>query len=548
MQEVRHLIFSLLLLIEAFLIKFYLYSFAILIPIIFFVDAIISVILFSSFLLSFIYLFSIITIFELLGLKLYLNYTSLASYLFSVFFSISILIFLIRKKLDDSFLSQLMKSKISIRLTNVIVSIIFLFISLVLNLILIHDTFILIGSLANSVSLIFVQNIDISPLALISWISFPYLLSQIGNITPKNGIYLGDVIAVLKKSIINSSKINTNSSYKWVSTNSKFYLDLNSNKNYNIIILGTSGSGKSYLAKSIISRGKFSYLIFDIHGEYNITGAEVIKASKISINPLSLFGQSPRQRALEVSYMLKSIFNLGNLQTIELSNLLLEAYAEKGIYDDDENTWKNNPPTFRDVLLLMQRKKKIATSVQEISKIESLEPYISFLTSNTFLETSINIFDILQKNVIIDFSKITIPEVKYIIIETLLSSIQSYMYMLGQSLLRKIIVIDEAPFILSKESGEQLMERLFAESRKFGFGFILISQSVEYVKKLIPNTAYVLVLSMVEPNEMEYISKLLGGQDTELFKAIYNTLQRLDRGLIITRDILRDEIILVRSN
>jgi Predicted ATPase len=372
-------------------------------------------------------------------------------------------------------------------------------------------------------------------------------MSQIGSNREEKGICIGEIIGILKRSSFSSSKISTNSNYKWVSYRSKFYINLERNKNFNIIIVGGSGSGKSHLAKNIIRKGNFHFLIFDIHGEYDVN-AKRIDVSKISINPLSLFGQSPRQRALEVAYMIKSIFNLGSLQTIDLSNIIVDTYGEKGIFEDDERTWNLPPPNFRDVLMLLEKKKKLVTTSQELNKIQSLEPYIYFLATNTFMDNSINLYDLISDDYVLDFSKVTIPEIKYVIIETILRSILAYMYISGLSNFRKMIVIDEAPFILSKESGEQLMERLFAESRKFGFGFILISQSVEYVRKLIPNTSYVFALNIVDPTEIDFISRLIGGQDPDIFKAIYNSLPKLERGLIITRDILRDEIILVRSN
>ncbi|WP_160164881.1 ATP-binding protein [Candidatus Acidianus copahuensis] len=336
--------------------------------------------------------------------------------------------------------------------------------------------------------------------------------------------------------------------YKWSPLNGKYCININDNKNFNMIILGTSGSGKSFLAKKILEVGKLNYTIFDVHGEYDIEGIKRLDASKISINPLSLLGQSPRERSLEVAYVLKSLFNLGNIQTIDLSNLIFEAYQEKGIYEEDDTTWILDPPNFRDILVLLNRKKTLATNAQEINKYQSIEPYLSFITNKIFMYNSINISEIINNPVIIDFSKIPTLEIRYILIDTILRSILSYMYVSGQSKLRKMIVIDEAHFVLSKESGLQLMEKLFAEGRKFGFGFILISQTSEYVKKLIPNSAYIFVLNMIEPGELEYISKLLGGSDMDIYKAIYNSLLRLPKGLIITRDILQDEIVLVRSS
>ncbi|ARM75826.1 ATP-binding protein [Acidianus manzaensis] len=555
MQDIRHLAFSIVILLEGIVARFYFYHpsslyydvlDSLFLIFVVFADAIISYILFSSIVISLAYLLSIVVIFSIFNFNI-LSFTYVASYFAGdsiSFFFIS----LIRRRVDESFVSQLSSIRLKINYINTIILAIIFVLSVFLDLLIIHNVFLAIGGIFSFLVLLFVSEVEYSPLLFLSWVSFPYLLSQIGASGSRSGIYIGNVVGVLRRSIINSSRITTNSVYKWVSSRSKFYLDMHNNKNFNMIILGTSGSGKSHLAKNIISNSKLGFLIFDIHGEYNIRDAEVIDASRISINPLSLFGQSPRQRALEVAYMIRSLFNLGNLQTIDLYNLILETYEDKGIYEDDEKTWINKPPNFRDVLVLVEKKKRIVNTTQEINRLESISPYISFLVSNTFMDTSIDIFDILNKNVIINFSKVTIPEIKYIIIETLLASIQSYMYLTGQSDLRKIVVIDEAPFILSKESGEQLVERLFAEGRKFGFGFMVISQTAEYVKKLIPNSSYVLVLSMVDPNEIEYLSKLLGGQDVEIYKAIYNTLQRLDRGLIMTRDILRNEIILVRSN
>ncbi|MCG2909902.1 MAG: ATP-binding protein, partial [Stygiolobus sp.] len=134
-----------------------------------------------------------------------------------------------------------------------------------------------------------------------------------------------------------------------------------------------------------------------------------------------------------------------------------------------------------------------------------------------------------------------------IIIETILRSIQSFMYRVQKSdSLRKLIIIDEAPFILSKDSGKELLERLFAEGRKFGFGFVLISQSIEYVKDLIPNSGLFFSFNVVEPRELDYISKFFGGSDQNVYKAIYETLPQLLRGYCLTRDLLGRHIYLVQ--
>ncbi len=553
MQELRHGIFLLIAILGLVLPRFIFAgyplgsvyaNFGIFVSL--FIDALISYILFGSIIISLTYFLSIFSLFDIL------NYTGLFNIyiLFPYSLGLATALFfglIIRRRYDDEFLSSLRKIYISFDAYTISLAIAFVILSIVLYTVLYFNQLFLIGSVISFLLLIMTGRKEDSPLIMAGWIFLPYIMSQIGLNREEKGICIGETVGILKRSSFSSLKISTNSNYKWISYKSKFCINIEKNRNFNILIVGGSGSGKSYLAKNILKKGGLHFLIFDIHGEYDVN-AKRIDVSKISINPLSLFGQSPRQRALEAAYMIKSIFNLGSLQTIDLSNIIVDAYGEKGIFEDDERTWNLPPPNFRDVLMLLEKKKKLATTSQELNKIQSLEPYIYFLSSNTFMSNSINVYDIIKDDYVLDFSKVTIPEIKYIIIETILRSILAYMYISGQSNFRKMIVIDEAPFILSKESGEELMERLFAESRKFGFGFILISQSVEYVRKLIPNTSYVFALNMVDPTEIDFISRLLTGQDQDIFKAIYNSLPKLERGLIITRDILRDEIILVRSD
>jgi Cdc6-like AAA superfamily ATPase len=547
MQDFRHVFIILLSIIEAVLFSIYFKADAItlvierdiFILIVIFINSILIYLLFSSIIMSVLYYFSLYMVFMFIGINL-LSLTYFLSYIVGTSFALLGYLF-INRSFNDNFILNLKNFKLNINIFSIVLSTIFV----IILFLFIHNVVILIGSLFNIFILSVSGEIVLSPLTLASWIATPYLLSQLGEIKTNKGICIGKINGVLRRSTVELGKIKTSTKYKWSNIKSNFCIDLDNSKNYNIVIVGTSGSGKSSLAKVIVSKLNVSYLIFDIHGEY-FTEAKRIDASLISVNPLSLFGQSPRQRALEVAYMLKSIFNLGNLQVIDLFNVIFEAYEEKGIYEEDSNSWNNTPPNFRDVILLLEKKKKYVTNSSELNKIQSLEPYLNFVSNSMFYANSINYNDIFKDNYILDLSKITIPEIKYIVIETILRSLTSFMYSTGTSKLRKMIVIDEAPFILSKESGQLLMERLFAEGRKFGIGFILISQTSEYIKKLLSNSAYLFALNLVEPADLDYVSRIISGPDQDIYKSIYDSLHKLDRGLIITRNILQDEIFLVR--
>jgi ABC-type dipeptide/oligopeptide/nickel transport system ATPase subunit len=404
------------------------------------------------------------------------------------------------------------------------------------------------GSMLNVIGISLFGDYYDLPLILLSWFATPYSLTPRGEIS-KQGICLGNIVGILSKSgIIDSSVIRVNSSrkYKWSGIKANYCIDFSKTKNYNIIVVGTSGSGKSNFAKLLASKLSVNFLVFDLHGEYYLNEVKRVDVSQISVNPLSLFNRNPKERALEIAYMLKSLFNLGNIQAIELTNLIVEAYAEKGLDPDDPSTWSQNPPTFRDVLLLLERHKKNALSAQEINKYQSLEPYLQYLSSTVFQSNSINFEELLNSSYILDFSSVPTNEVKYIIMETILKSIQSLMYSRKSSKIENLVIIDEAPFLLSKESGKQLIERLLAEGRKFGFGFLLISQSVDYLKDVIPNAGLFYAFNIVEPGELEYISKFFGGSDLDMYYTLYETFPKLPRGVFVTRDLLGRFIYLVQ--
>ena len=404
------------------------------------------------------------------------------------------------------------------------------------------------GSMLNVIGISLFGDYYDLPLVLLSWFATPYSLTPRGEIS-KQGICLGNIVGILSKSsIIDSSVIRVNSSrkYKWSGIKANYCIDFSKTKNYNIIVVGTSGSGKSNFAKLLASKLSVNFLVFDLHGEYYLNEVKRVDVSQISVNPLSLFNRNPKERALEIAYMLKSLFNLGNIQAIELTNLIVEAYAEKGLDPDDPSTWSQNPPTFRDVLLLLERHKKNALSAQEINKYQSLEPYLQYLSSTVFQSNSVNFEELLNSSYILDFSSVPTNEVKYIIMETILKSIQSLMYSRKSSKIENLVIIDEAPFLLSKESGKQLIERLLAEGRKFGFGFLLISQSVDYLKDVIPNAGLFYAFNIVEPGELEYISKFFGGSDLDMYYTLYETFPKLPRGVFVTRDLLGRFIYLVQ--
>lgn len=512
------------------------------------INIIISYLIFNSFIISLAYTLTYIFLYKLIRINIDLVTT--ISFVLPTIFLILLINLIIRREINEPILNALSKRKIYNRdLKLYFIILIISLLSIILYYYEFKDFFSIISIVINSIIILFYGEPYQIPLILLSWISTPYLLSTLDDVFLRNGgICIGKLKGVLRKDGVRSV-IMTSSKYKWKRIDNKEYcFDFSKLRSPHVVIIGSSGSGKSNLAKLIVKKLD-SFIIFDIHGEYNIDNATKIDLSDYHINPFSLFSTSPKQRALELAFTIKELFNLGNLQMTELYNLFLEAYAEKGIFEEDRESWKNELPTFSDVISLLIRKKSLSSNTQDLQRYSSIEPYILFLSNEIFSKNDIEFEKIMNGRVILDFSKITIPEIKYLIIETILKTIYSQIVTFNKSdNIKKIIVIDEAPFILSKKSGLTLVERLVAESRKFGIGFLIISQNTEYIQKILANSELIFIFNLIEPNDREYISRVIGSNQSEEYKAIYETLAKLDRGMMIVKDKILDEVLLVYTH
>ncbi|ADX85668.1 ATP-binding protein [Saccharolobus islandicus] len=569
MYEKRHIVANLLMLIIAYLIDRLmnyltfgsnlsqlvnnLSILLLVIPILMIIFSVVITLMFSSIIVSFLYYVTAIAYALIISnnvdfnliLSTFLNllgYYALATIVIGAILGIS------RRSFPDEILLNISRLNVNISKNKIIYGGLFVVVSFLVFYEVLSNLFLFIGSMASFVLTLLVSNDLVFPLIILSWFSFPFLFTQLATYSIKEkGIELGYIEGILAPSLVNRI---SNTKYGWRKfSNLKFHLNFDESKNYNIVILGTSGSGKSSLAKSII--GKFSdisYLVFDLHGEYEIESGERIDISKNSLNPLSLNGASPRQRALEVAYMLRSIFRLGNLQTIDIFNIIMDTYAEKGIDENDESSWNSTPPTFRDVLLMIERRKKLVENSQDLSRLSSIEPYIQFLSNQILSGNSLDMKKIFEGNIILDFSKVATDELKYILIETILRDFRNYLYRRGISRLWKFLVIDEAPFILGKETGLEIVERLFAEVRKFGVGMILISQITENIENIFQNSSYIFIFNVVEPKELDYLSRALGGSDRDRYEAIYQAIRSLERGHVVTISGDSRDILLVKLN
>lgn len=416
-------------------------------------------------------------------------------------------------------------------------------------------------------------------LSFSSWIGLPIVLAilfysvkpirvvkRVKGLSGSKGIVLGDIQAVLSygtpSNLWNGIPISHPKTlydvWYWRTSVGKYLLNLRSQTNPHILIVGSSGTGKSSLAKYLVRELLDSYgipcLIIDSHNEYvdlirSIRG-EVVYADEISVNPLDLDGVSPRERIVQVADTLQRIFRLGSLQRVTLEEVLEEAYSRYGIESDLPETWSNKVPTFTTLLQVIEDRIENSRNSSERSRYESLKPYIRLLASSVFLETTIPFKRILKKPCTIALARVPGDQVKAIITEALLRKIAHHMYLKGFTKLdlgiERYIVIDEAHRIVKRgTSSPSLIGRLIMESRKYGIGFIIITQQpLDLDEAIIANTAVKISFNISEPKNLDYIAKCISGYtQSNRVDVIKQAIHYLPRGFSVVKDCIGEPCI-----
>lgn len=323
----------------------------------------------------------------------------------------------------------------------------------------------------------------------------------------------------------------------WARTPGKelFSVSLDALPNKHMVIVGASGMGKSTLAKKIIiqaHRMGYNFIVLDPHGEYGdladiVSDVRILDASSISLNPLELDGADPSERAHQLSYTIKSMFNLGHLQRQAIEDLIIETYKSRGIHPDKPETWSNKPPVFSDVVDMARHLSR------ENDLVKRIYPYLRILSSRVFSSSSLEFRTIMEKPVIILLNTLTSDYIRSLYIHTFLQKIVYSMYR------RKVeketlIVIDEAHLVFRRGAG-RVASKLFMESRKYGIGLIAIAQQpLSLPEPVFQNTSIKIAFNTMEPRNLDYLSRLFSGSDNRSkINAVKHILKTIDRNLYI---------------
>lgn len=268
-------------------------------------------------------------------------------------------------------------------------------------------------------------------------------------------------------------------------------------------IIGTMGTGKTQFTKSLITQlvrndsgnvdGKpIGVLIFDYKGDYikddfvAATGAKVIDLHHLPYNPLALvLGKNPKRllplhTASTLQDTISKAFNLGNKQRALLKDLIMSAYAAKGIDRSAESTWTRTSPTISDVCDIYLS--------DDDAAVDSLHAVLSELYDFEFFEpkgeNAVGLFDLLDGVVVINLNGYN-TEIQNLVVAITLDLFYAQMQIEGHSKIdgnfrqiNKMILVDEADNFLSKNF--ESLRKILKEGREFGVGTILSTQFLNH--------------------------------------------------------------------
>jgi type IV secretory pathway VirB4 component len=312
--------------------------------------------------------------------------------------------------------------------------------------------------------------------------------------------------------------------------NSLVLFDRFSMENANMVIFAKSGSGKSYAVKLEILRSLMmgaECIIVDPENEYKplseaVDGSffKISLSSDSHINPFDL--PEPREDETPEDVLRSSIINLVGLMRIMLGGLtpeedaimdrgLSETYAAKDITpNSDPKTWADKVPIMSDLESVLETMDGAESLVERLRKFTK-GTYASFFNqkSNISVSKSLVVFGIR------DMEDELRPMAMFIVMRYIWNTARL-------SLKKRILVIDEAWWMMKTEDGASFLFGICKRARKYWLGVTTITQDVsdflqsDYGKPIITNSSIQLLLKQ-SPATIDLIQQTFTLTDQEKF-------------------------------
>ncbi|MBO3810001.1 MAG: ATP-binding protein [Candidatus Brockarchaeota archaeon] len=311
-------------------------------------------------------------------------------------------------------------------------------------------------------------------------------------------------------------------------------IDLASQNNPHLCILGITGSGKSVTCKTLATRYHDRYqskiLVIDYAGEYApwvlSRGGIVIDMSKNSINPFELGGEPLLVKIQQVVEAFEVICNFNLLQTNIFDKYVEKAYELSGFRLHDESTWRNNAPNLAEIIQLMENDVQ-SLSAPEQATVESVLRRLRPLAQGPFgifKASPISLPDLTKGFVCLDLSKLASNSLKDLIAWTVFQYIDSVMRIGGQHEGIELLIIIEAHRIC--RDARAIPVRIIKEGRKYGYAVIVVAQDLsDLAPQIIANVGTMIIHQITHPQYVRFLERQLGLAQHEVER-----LRNLERG------------------
>ncbi len=312
-------------------------------------------------------------------------------------------------------------------------------------------------------------------------------------------------------------------------TNIPLVVDIFTLQNSNALVLGGSGSGKSFAIKSLLLRlnkSNTAVFIIDPEGEYKkmaavISGAQVVDVSpsgKSTINPFDL-GTMQLNEKIDSLKVLFTIMagELTPMQKSILDDVLYEAYE---LYGKEVSL----SPTFKDVYYLLERKSKNKQSQRDALILKQLvKPYVRDSLKCFSSQTKVNLnskFIVFDVSYFMSRAGTMAAPAMFIILDFLSNRMRN-------NTERKTIVLDEGWRLLRAKNISEYILMFTKTARKYNTSFQIITQELgdlagnDAGNAVLANTAMKLLLKQ-DPAKIDEIAtalKLSKSDSTKLMTA-----------------------------
>lgn len=306
--------------------------------------------------------------------------------------------------------------------------------------------------------------------------------------------------------------------------------------NPHIVIVGISGSGKSFTIKTFLLRASYVWnanaIIIDWAGEYKDwvmqTNGKVISLGGGNyLNIMDLGGMKPYARTQQIVETLNLLIGVSadEEQKRLLEWALETAYTNAGFRLDSNEQYDPlgrplEPPTLKDVVKLLEEKIELESNPYLKREIQTLVHKLKQFTrpgDDYFANKSTVSLDELITSGLVDLDLSTLPN------ETMralgaLTVLQFIKEKMRTEDFRKVkgvrlfVVIDEAWKISKEENSDVVM--IVREGRKYGFSMIIASQNpTDIAEAIFSNSGTVLILKVKFENYLNYLQGSLRFSD-----------------------------------